>query len=53
MATDPGPEIPRRRDRDPLDVTGRGLCVIESCSRRGWCPLDRGGKVVWALLPGR
>jgi hypothetical protein len=54
MVTDPSREIPRRRDSGPLDATGRGLCVIESCSSRwGWCPLDAGGKVVWALLPGR
>jgi hypothetical protein len=54
MVTDPGREVPLRRDSGLLDVTGRGLCVIESCSsRRGWRPLDGGGKVVWALLPGR
>lgn len=54
MVTDPSREIPLRRDPDLLDATGRGLCVIESCSRRwGWRPLDDGGKTVWALLPGR
>lgn len=54
MVTDPSREIPLRRDSDLLDTTGRGLCVIESCSSRwGWRPLDGGGKVVWALLPGR
>ena len=46
--------ITRWADSDLLDATGRGLCVIESCSsRRGWRLLDEGGKVVWALLPGR
>jgi len=52
MVTDPSREIPLRRDSDRLEATGRGLCVIESCSSRwGWCLLDTGGKVVWALLP--
>jgi len=52
MVTDPSREIPLRRDSDLLDATGRGLCVIESCSSRwGWRLLDGGGKVVWALLP--
>ena len=54
MVTDPSREIPLRRDPDLLDATGRGLCVIESCSFRwGWRLLDEGGKVVWVLLPGR
>lgn len=53
MVSDPSRELPRRRSSGPLDATGRGLCVIESCSSRwGWSPLDAGGKVVWALLPG-
>lgn len=54
MVTDPSREMPRRRDSDLLDATGRGLCVIESCSSGwDWCPLDAGGKAVWALLPGK
>jgi anti-sigma regulatory factor (Ser/Thr protein kinase) len=52
MVTDPSREMPLRRDPGPLDTTGRGLHVIESCSRRwGWRLVDE-GKVVWALLPG-
>jgi hypothetical protein len=53
MVTDPSRESPPRRDPGPLDATGRGLHVIDSCSRRwGWRLLDGRGKVVWALLPG-
>jgi hypothetical protein len=53
MVTDPSREIPLCRDPGALDASGRGLCVIESCSSRwGWRLLDQGGKVVWALLPG-
>jgi hypothetical protein len=54
MVTDPSRAIPLCRDSGPLDDTGRGLCVIDSCSSRwGWWLLDGGGKVVWAVLPGR
>jgi anti-sigma regulatory factor (Ser/Thr protein kinase) len=52
MVTDPGRDIPLRRQAGPADDSGRGLQVIESCcSRWGWHLLDEGGKVVWALLP--
>ena len=54
LVTDPSRAIPLCRDPGPLDATGRGLCVIESCSSRwGWWLPDGGGKVVWALLPAR
>jgi anti-sigma regulatory factor (Ser/Thr protein kinase) len=52
MVTDPGREIPLRRQAGPGEVDGRGLHVIESCSSRwGWHLLDDGGKLVWVLLP--
>lgn len=51
MVTDPGAEIPVRRDPGPAAESGRGLTVVESCCVRwGWHLLDEGGKVVWALL---
>ena len=51
MVTDPGSQLPMRDRSDPMGESGRGLCVVESCSLRwGWQPLEAGGKLVWALL---
>lgn len=41
---------PVRRRNDPLAPGGRGLWLVESFSSRwGWVPMQRGGKVVWAI----
>src|SRR5215467_8527869 len=54
MVTDPSREIPLRRDSDLLDATGRGLCVIESCSSRwGWRLLDGGWQGGLGAAAGR
>jgi anti-sigma regulatory factor (Ser/Thr protein kinase) len=54
LVTDPGSDVPIRRDSDTCSETGRGLHVVESCSLRwGWQPLDDAGKVVWALMQAR
>jgi anti-sigma regulatory factor (Ser/Thr protein kinase) len=51
MVSDPGSEIPVRRDSGLAAECGRGLQVVEACSVRwGWHLLDEGGKIVWALL---
>lgn len=48
---DPNDEIPIRRHPDYISEHGRGLCLVEACSRRwGWGRRDAGGKVVWALF---
>jgi anti-sigma regulatory factor (Ser/Thr protein kinase) len=54
LVSDPGSDIPVRRDSAEYAEGGRGLVVVESCSLRwGWQPLDEDGKVVWALLRAR
>jgi len=51
MVTDPGSQLPIHEPGGELAESGRGLRVVESCSRRwGWQPLEAGGKVVWAQL---
>jgi anti-sigma regulatory factor (Ser/Thr protein kinase) len=51
MVTDPGSKLPIHEPGEELAESGRGLRVVESCSRRwGWQPLEAGGKVVWAQL---
>jgi len=54
LVTDPGSDVPVRRDSDECAESGRGLQVVESCSLQwGWQPLDDDGKVVWALMQAR
>jgi anti-sigma regulatory factor (Ser/Thr protein kinase) len=54
LVTDPGSDVPVRRDFDECAESGRGLHVVESCSLRwGWQLLDEDGKVVWALFRSR
>jgi anti-sigma regulatory factor (Ser/Thr protein kinase) len=51
LVTDPGGDVPVRRDSGECAEGGRGLQVVESCSVRwGWQPLADEGKLVWALL---
>jgi anti-sigma regulatory factor (Ser/Thr protein kinase) len=51
LVTDPGSDVPVRRDSGECAEGGRGLQVVESCSVRwGWQPLAEEGKLVWALL---
>ncbi|MFD5320267.1 ATP-binding protein [Streptomyces sp. NPDC127098] len=48
---DPGREVPRVKEPDFLQESGRGLHVLESLARSwGWTTPDRHGKAVWALL---
>jgi hypothetical protein len=43
--------IPRQAEAD--DETGRGLTLVTALTNRwGTNPVDGGGKVVWAELPG-
>jgi anti-sigma regulatory factor (Ser/Thr protein kinase) len=54
LVTDPGGDVPVRRDSGECTENGRGLHVVESCSLRwGWQALDENRKVVWALLRSR
>ncbi|WP_234320321.1 ATP-binding protein [Streptomyces sp. SBT349] len=48
---DPGQEVPRVREPDFFEESGRGLHVLDSLAERwGWTTPDRHGKAVWALL---
>ncbi|WP_147437656.1 ATP-binding protein [Streptomyces radicis] len=48
---DPGTEVPRLKEPDHFEESGRGLHVLESLAERwGWTTPDRHGKAVWALL---
>lgn len=50
---DPGAEVPRVKEPDFFQESGRGLHVLASLAESwGWTTPDRHGKAVWALLPG-
>ncbi|MDT0344367.1 ATP-binding protein [Streptomyces litchfieldiae] len=48
---DPGHDVPRVKEPDYYEESGRGLHVLESLAERwGWTAPDHYGKAVWALL---
>lgn len=48
--TDGDPSVPRLRDAGPESITGRGLMIVESLSRRLRIDQDGSGKTVWFEL---
>jgi anti-sigma regulatory factor (Ser/Thr protein kinase) len=49
--TDPGDQIPVRREPDQVSQSGRGLHLVEAFSDSwNWAPLAGHGKVVWACF---
>ena len=47
---DPGEAVPDRRRRSVERVDGRGLLLVEACSKDwGWRLEEHGGKTVWAI----
>ena len=47
---DPSEALPDRRRRSVDRVDGRGLLLVEGCSKDwGWRLEDQGGKTVWAI----
>jgi anti-sigma regulatory factor (Ser/Thr protein kinase) len=52
VVTDSNPGPPVLMEPDYVAENGRGLCVVQSLSKKwGWTPLDTGRKAVWAALP--
>ena len=48
---DEDPTIPAPSASDPLDTSGRGLQILESCAERWGIDARPGGKVVWFEVP--
>lgn len=48
--TDNNPSVPRIRDMDPASITGRGLAIVRSLSRRLRIDVTGPGKTVWFEL---
>jgi anti-sigma regulatory factor (Ser/Thr protein kinase) len=44
---DENPQMPVRRDPDPLDVSGRGLLMLDATGRWGVEPHGAGKRVFW------
>jgi hypothetical protein len=49
---DSSPALPARRRREPTEVGGWGLFLVDALARRWGTELVDGGKLVWAELPG-
>jgi anti-sigma regulatory factor (Ser/Thr protein kinase) len=48
---DPSDSAPVPKEPDFISENGRGLHIVETCSRHwGWDRLENGGKAVWALF---